>query len=170
MRGGSSWDTVVSSCSANCTPCPTGTQHLIVPVVLTDGMAAAIRETHLKRNRFQRVSTAPRDERSTLQVQVRPQQHHELQGGIRHMFFHAMLWMRRRRCVPLECMYRRGLPQRTTGTTYTLQFAEQSLSWRSSPPHPCKSCKVTKNTSLFKKKRTPVETPAPQSATSFSRF
>jgi hypothetical protein len=157
MRGGSSWDTVVSSCSANCTPCPTGTQHLIVPVVLTDGMAAAIRETHLKRNRFQRVSTAPRDERSTLQVQVRPQQHHELQGGIRHMFFHAMLWMRRRRCVPLECMYRRGLPQRTTGTTYTLQFAEQSLSWRSSPPHPCKSCKSLRTRPSLKKKRTPLE-------------
>tara|TARA_B100000475_G_scaffold23023_1_gene15924 strand:- start:208 stop:468 length:261 start_codon:yes stop_codon:yes gene_type:complete len=33
-------------------------------------------------------------------------------------------------------MYRRGLPQRTTRATYTLQFAEQSLSRRSSPPSP----------------------------------
>ena len=157
MRGGSSWN--VSSCSANCVHRLTGTQHLVAPVVLTDGMAAAIRATHLvniilhHRQKVSRLSTAPRDEPSTLQIHVRPQQHRELQGGGTYFFnFHAMLWMRRRRCCPgmIRCIaaaFPNGPRERP------IRFSLPSKASAGGPPRPrpCKSCKSLRTRPSSKK-------------------
>ena len=118
----------------------------VAPVVLTDGMAAAIRETHLsympcitgKRCHAypqHRVMNPPPckykfDLNNTVNCKVEfiSRCSRDAVDAAEKMFSSRTR------------MYRRGLPQRTTGATYTLQFAEQSLSWRSSP-RPCKSCK-----------------------------
>ena len=95
------------------------------------------------RQKVSRLSTAPRDEPSTLQIHVRPQQHRELQGGGTYFFnFHAMLWMRRRRCCPgmIRCIaaaFPNGPRERP------IRFSLPSKASAGGPPRPrpCKSCK-----------------------------
>ena len=103
------------------------------------------------RQKVSRLSTAPRDEPSTLQVQVRPQRHRELQGGIRHMCFHAMLWMRRRRCSHRVRCIAAAFPKRPRERPIRFSLPSKASAGGPPRPRPCKSCKSLRTRPSSKK-------------------
>ena len=103
------------------------------------------------RQKVSRLSTTPRDEPSTLQVQVPPQQHRELQGGVAHIVFTRCCGCGGEDVFPLNACIAVAFPKGPRERPIRFSLPSKASAGGPPRPHPCKSCKSLRTRPSSKK-------------------